>query len=89
MVIIRVFQLDNHIPLGFQIAHPIYETAPCYSLAFELIDIEALVVFDAPRTLKNVASTIVHPDWDPNAILKHGVSADVALIKLVAPLPSV
>jgi hypothetical protein len=47
MVIIRVFQLDNHIPLGFQIAHPIYETAPCYSLAFELIDIEALVVFDA------------------------------------------
>src|SRR6266536_2769940 len=44
-------------------------------------------IFDASRTPKNVARIIVHPDWDPNAILKHRVSADVALIKLVVPLP--
>src|SRR5215831_9974255 len=43
-----------------------------------------IVGFDAPRTLKNVASTIVHPDWDPTAVLRHRVSADVALIKLAA-----
>src|SRR5262249_43387811 len=46
-----------------------------------------IVGFDAPRTLKAVASTIVHPDWDPTAVLRHRVSADVALIKLVVPLP--
>src|SRR5215831_4752188 len=46
-----------------------------------------IVAFDAPRTLKNVASTIVHPDWDPTAVLRHRTSADVGLIKLVAPLP--
>src|SRR5215510_5745231 len=45
-----------------------------------------IVGFDAPRTLKAVASTIVHPDWDPTAALKHRVSADVALLKLAAPL---
>jgi secreted trypsin-like serine protease len=46
-----------------------------------------IIGFDAPRTLKNVASTIVHPDWDPTAVLKHRMSADVALLKLAAPLP--
>jgi secreted trypsin-like serine protease len=46
-----------------------------------------IVGFDAPKTLKNVASTIVHPDWDPTAVLRHRVSADVALLKLAAPLP--
>src|SRR5262249_46171781 len=46
-----------------------------------------IVGFDAPRTLKNVASTIVHPDWDPTAVLRHRTSADVGLIKLAAPLP--
>jgi hypothetical protein len=47
MVVVGVFQLDNHVPLWFQIAHPIYETATRYGLAFELIDIETSVVFDA------------------------------------------
>ena len=46
-----------------------------------------IVGFDAPRTLKNVASTIVHPDWDPTAVSRHRTSADVGLIKLTAPLP--
>jgi len=46
-----------------------------------------IVGFDAPRALKNVASTIVHPDWDPTAVLRHRTSADVGLIKLAVPLP--
>jgi len=46
-----------------------------------------IIGFDAPKTLKNVASTIVHPDWDPTAVLRHRVSADVALLKLAARLP--
>lgn len=46
-----------------------------------------IIGFDAPRTYKNVASTIVHPDWDPTSVLRHRVSADVALLKLAAPLP--
>jgi 3D (Asp-Asp-Asp) domain-containing protein len=29
----------------------------------------------------------VHPDWDPTAVLRHRVSADVALLKLAARLP--
>ena len=47
----------------------------------------SIIGFDAPKTLKNVASTIVHPDWDVTAALKHQVSADVALLKLAARLP--
>jgi Trypsin len=46
-----------------------------------------IIGFDAPKTLKNVASTIVHPDWDSSAYLKRRVSADVALLKLAARLP--
>jgi secreted trypsin-like serine protease len=46
-----------------------------------------IVGFDAPKTLKSVARATLHPDWDPNAILKHRVTADVALLKLAAPLP--
>jgi len=44
MVIIGLLELDNHILLGFQVAHPIYETAARYGLALEFIDVEALVV---------------------------------------------
>src|SRR6266436_4870306 len=40
-----------------------------------------IIGFDAPKTLKNVASTIVHPDWDPTSGLRHRASADVALLK--------
>jgi Trypsin len=43
--------------------------------------------FDGPRSLKKVSSTVVHPEWDPDAVLRHRVSADVALLKLTAPLP--
>jgi Trypsin-like peptidase domain len=43
-----------------------------------------IIGFDAPRTYN---STIVHPDWDPTSVLRHRVSADVALLKLAAPLP--
>jgi Trypsin len=46
-----------------------------------------IIGFDAPKTLKNVASIIVHPDWDLTAALRHRVSADVALLKLAARLP--
>jgi secreted trypsin-like serine protease len=51
-----------------------------------------IIGFDAPthltpKALKSVSSTIVHPDWDPTSILRHRVSADVALLKLAAPLP--
>src|SRR5262249_47676080 len=47
-----------------------------------------IVGLDARRTLKNVASTIVHPDWDPTSVLRHRTSADIGLIKLAAPLPT-
>ena len=43
-VIIGLLELDNHILLGFQVAHPIYETAARYGLALEFIDVEAFVV---------------------------------------------
>jgi Trypsin len=51
-----------------------------------------IIGFDAPKpltpkALKSVSSTVVHPEWDADAILRHRVSADVALIKLAAPLP--
>jgi Trypsin len=51
-----------------------------------------IIGFDAPKpltpkALKSVSSTVVHPEWDPTAILRHRVSADVALVKLAAPLP--
>jgi S1-C subfamily serine protease len=38
-------------------------------------------------TLQLVASVTLHPQYDSNAILKHRVTADVALLKLAAPLP--
>ncbi len=51
-----------------------------------------IIGFDAPKpltpkALKSVSSTVVHPEWDADAILRHRVSADVALVKLAAPLP--
>jgi hypothetical protein len=47
-----------------------------------------LVVFDPPRppALKDIASIARHPDFDVNAVLRHRVTADVALLKLAAPL---
>jgi hypothetical protein len=47
-----------------------------------------LVEFDAARqpALKDLAIIARHPDFDVNAVLRHRVTADVALIKLAAPL---
>src|SRR5262249_31098637 len=38
-----------------------------------------IIGFDAPKALTNVASTIVHPEFDPDAVLRRRVTADVAL----------
>jgi Trypsin-like peptidase domain/Trypsin len=46
-----------------------------------------IVGLDPPRVLTSVSHVIVHPEWDSKAYLKRRVSADVGLLKLVAPLP--
>jgi hypothetical protein len=47
-----------------------------------------LVEFDGARqpVLKDLRTIARHPDFDVNAVLRHRVTADVALIKLAAPL---
>jgi hypothetical protein len=47
-----------------------------------------LVELDAARqpALKDFISIARHPEFDVNAVLRHRVSADVALLKLAAPL---
>jgi hypothetical protein len=47
-----------------------------------------LVEFDAARTpaLKNTAAIAPHPEFDANAALRHRVTADVALVRLAAPI---
>jgi hypothetical protein len=47
-----------------------------------------LVQFDATRqpALKDTAAIARHPEFDVNAVLRHRVTADVALIKLATPL---
>ncbi len=47
-----------------------------------------LITFDAARApaLKDIAAIARHPDFDVNAVLRHRVTADVALLKLAAPL---
>jgi secreted trypsin-like serine protease len=47
----------------------------------------SIVGFDPPRTLTSVANAVLHPEWDSSSILRHRVSADVGLLKLVASLP--
>ncbi len=49
-----------------------------------------LVEFDAARkpTLKDVGEIARHPEFDVNAVLRHRVTADVALLKPAAPLPN-
>jgi len=44
--------------------------------------------FDAARqpVLKDIADIARHPDFDVNAVLRHRVTADVALLKLAAPV---
>jgi Trypsin len=47
-----------------------------------------LIEFDTARqpALKDIAIIARHPEFDVNAVLRHRVTADVALIKLAAPL---
>ncbi|HZD29981.1 MAG TPA: S1 family peptidase [Xanthobacteraceae bacterium] len=47
-----------------------------------------LIEFDGARqpVLKDLAAIARHPDFDVNAVLRHRVTADVALVKLAAPL---
>jgi hypothetical protein len=47
-----------------------------------------LVELDAARqpALKDLTTIVRHPEFDVNAVLRHRVTADVALIKLAAPL---
>jgi hypothetical protein len=47
-----------------------------------------LVEFDAARTptLKDVTAIAPHPEFDANAALRHRVTADVALVRLAAPV---
>ena len=47
-----------------------------------------LVEFDGARqpVLKDLGAIARHPDFDVSAVLRHRVTADVALIKLAAPL---
>lgn len=49
-----------------------------------------IVEFDTARkpVLKDVASVTQHPQFDLKTMLAHRATADVALIKLAAPLPS-
>jgi hypothetical protein len=48
-----------------------------------------LVAFDDARrpTLQDIATIARHPEFDPAAVARHRVSADVALLKPSAPLP--
>jgi secreted trypsin-like serine protease len=47
-----------------------------------------LIELDAARhpVLKDLATIVRHPEFDVNAVLRHRVTADVALLKLAAPL---
>jgi Trypsin len=46
-----------------------------------------LVVFDPPKppAFKDIPTIARHPEFDVNAVLRHRVTADVALLKLSAP----
>jgi trypsin len=50
-----------------------------------------LVEFDAARqpALKDITRIARHPEFDVNAVLRHRVTADVALLKLAAPQATV
>jgi len=49
-----------------------------------------LVEFDAAHhpTLKDIARVVQHPQFDLKTMMAHRASADVALLKLAAPLPA-
>jgi len=50
----------------------------------------SIAVFDAASQpqLKKVTSVVRHPQFDPATYLAHRATADVALLKLAAPLPA-
>jgi hypothetical protein len=47
-----------------------------------------LIEFDAARqpALKDITAIVRHPEFDVNAVLRHRVTAEVALLKLAQPL---
>ena len=49
-----------------------------------------LVEYDAARrpVLKDVREVARHPQFDVNAVLRHQVTADIALLRLAEPLPA-
>ena len=49
---------------------------------YKLIQLDA----SGQPVLKDIASIARHPEFDVNAVLRHRVTADVALIKLAAPI---
>ncbi len=49
---------------------------------YKLIELNA----GGPPALKDLAAIVRHPEFDATAVLRHRVTADVALIKLAAPL---
>src|SRR5262249_39382805 len=48
-----------------------------------------LVIFDAPHQpqLKDIARVARHPQFDPATLFAPRATADIALVKLAAPLP--
>jgi hypothetical protein len=49
-----------------------------------------IVEFDAAHrpTLRDVSQVLTHPQFDLNTLLSHRATADVALLRLTAPLPA-
>jgi S1-C subfamily serine protease len=81
--VVMIIGSDNTVCSGVVIAQDLILTAAqCIHPGANY----GIVGFDrlAP---KNVAKTVLHPEWDPTAIQRHRVSADVALLKVTAPLP--
>jgi secreted trypsin-like serine protease len=72
---------------GVAVAHDLVLTAAHCAMPDATYKI---VLFDAARnpTLKDVASAVQHPQFDLKTMLGHRATADVALMKLAAPLPS-
>jgi Trypsin len=50
---------------------------------YKLIERDAAAI----ATLKDISAIARHPQFDADAVLRHRVTADVALLKLAAPLP--
>jgi Trypsin-like peptidase domain/Trypsin len=84
--VVMVIGSDNSFCSGVVIAQDVILTAAqCIhpGTNYSLAGFDRLV----PQYVAKVAKTVLHPEFDPAAILRHRVTADVALLKLIAPLP--